>query len=94
VSLIAWRVPNETRAESVARISDDEMSPMAAASAGSRTRPSVASVCTVEDRGLAKTPAWVDGGGEHDRANKRAGAKRPNVLHSMLFLSGEDGFNG
>jgi len=43
VSLIVWRVPNETSVESVARISDAEMSPMAAARAGSRASPSVTS---------------------------------------------------
>src|SRR2546423_5233371 len=43
VSLIVWRVPNETSPESVARICAAEISAIAAASAGSRLSPIVTS---------------------------------------------------
>ena len=43
VSLMVWRVPNETSTESVARIWAAEISAIAAASAGSRFSPIVTS---------------------------------------------------
>src|SRR3982074_1344159 len=51
VSLIAWRVPNETRTESVARISDGEISAIVATRAGSRKMLSV------------EAGTWAGGGG-------------------------------
>ena len=51
VSLIAWRVPNETSIESVTRIWAEEISAIAAASAGSRVSPIVTSDCAMIDEG-------------------------------------------
>src|SRR4051812_30056046 len=61
VSLIVWRVPNDTSAESVARISDAEISAIVAASASSRLSPRFAPTIDLELVGLGWT--WKTGGG-------------------------------
>src|SRR4051812_36260816 len=89
VSLIAWRVPNETSAESVARICAAEMSPIAAARVGSLLRPmlepSMPAVDTAPDWAERfGDPAVVTALGAHDAAATMPTARRASAFRCML----------
>src|SRR3954451_1816063 len=99
VSLIAWRVPNETRAESVARICAAEISAIAAASVGLLLSPrlelSMPAVGIAPD--WAETfgdPAVVTALGAHDAAATMPTARRASAFRCMLCYPDGDGCNG
>src|SRR3954463_5394602 len=99
VSLMAWRVPNETSAESVARICAAEMSPIAAASVGSLLRPRLELSMPAVDTapGWAETfgdPVVVTALGTHEAAATVPTARRASAFRCMLCYPDGDGCNG
>src|SRR5258708_4958666 len=94
VSLIVCRVPKETSVESVARISDAEMSAIAAARAASRVRPMVTSETAAGAAGCGSTRVAGGAEVEHDAAIRMPGTRKANVFLRMLCYLDEDAFNG
>src|SRR4051794_18559070 len=99
VSLIAWRVPNETSAESVARICCAEISAIAAASVGllvrPRLEPGMPEVGTAPD--WAETfgaPAVVTALGAQEAVAMAHAARRASAFRCMLCYPDGDGCCG
>ena len=88
VSLIVWRVPNETSAESVSRMRAAEIEPMAAARAASRVRPMV--ISGVDSATLGRNV----GAGVHVTQTAAMRAREEGSSRRMLFYPDGNGFDG
>src|SRR6476646_2723377 len=92
VSLIAWRVPNDTSAESVARIWVAEISAIAAVSAELLCSPIAGpSALRETDTGF---PAGGSPPGAHEPAARAERQTRASAFECMLCYPDDDGCNG